>query len=158
MPFNEDRAGVTPLPPNCELLSQQLANAVSFASKQDQIVWTVFGLFWAASAALLGTFLAHDPASTKGRQLAMFVTGLASAGVWALIQRRAIAYLNFYDGVIEELETRLGFDGDRVALSTALNPKLREHHVKGMSVRPLMAWCPAVVVAIWLVALAWCSI
>jgi hypothetical protein len=39
--------------PNPDGLWSQLGNAVALAAKQDQIVWAVFGVFWAANAVLL---------------------------------------------------------------------------------------------------------
>ena len=34
-------------------LWSQLANAVALVGKQDQIVWAIFGIFWAANAVLV---------------------------------------------------------------------------------------------------------
>jgi hypothetical protein len=38
---------------NPDQLWNQLANAVALVAKQDQIVWAIFGAFWAANAVLL---------------------------------------------------------------------------------------------------------
>lgn len=86
------------------LWREQLRNAVTLASKQDRIVWTIFGLF-SAGGAYLAIRIATEP--PVGKFLMVSIVGAAMSSVWALIQHRAIQFLDAYEKVIKSLEERL---------------------------------------------------
>ena len=124
----------------------QLGHAVALAAKQDQIVWTVFGVFWAANAVLLVALFTTGDLPKRPAGLIVSIVGLAISVVWAAIQIRAIAWLNFYDEVMKKLED---------LLQPPVRLTGRRDDVKGMSVRTLMRNWPFVSVVLWSGAVLW---
>lgn len=132
---------------------QQLANVVTARNNIDQIVWIVFGIFWTVNTLLLialfsGGRLPTD--SVVGQVLC--IAGLAFCLVWYLIQRRALAYLAYFDAIVQEIETSVLRGNVKMAMSTKLNVATSEGTVRKSKpgIRPLMAWCYRVVFFVWL--------
>ena len=136
-------------------LWSQLNNAVTLVAKQDQIVWTVFGVFWAANAVLLVALFTTG--NLPGRPAGIIVSGVgvALSAVWWLIQRRAIGYLDFYGNVMRRLEERLLDENHEIALSGGLNSSVFGQTVNGPRVRPLMRLVCLLFIIGWLVAVAY---
>jgi len=89
--------------PNNELWNQ-LGHAVTMAAKEDQIVWTIFGVFWAANAVLLvGLFTTGEMPSAKVG-VVISTIGIVLSCVWFIIQRRAISWLEYYEKIIFWIE------------------------------------------------------
>ena len=99
-----------------EALREQLSNAIAMSAKQDQIVWAVFGVFWAAGAVLLVALFTTGNAPSRSVGLVVSIAGTVLSFIWAIIQYRALGYLHFYDSVVQEIESRLHLPAD-VALS-----------------------------------------
>jgi len=72
----------------------QLAIAVDLAAKQDQIIWTVFGVFWAAHAVLLVALFANGNAPSKAVGIVVSVGGAFTAAIWCLVQWRVMGTLD----------------------------------------------------------------
>jgi hypothetical protein len=140
--------------PDPEALRAQLANAVALSIKQDQIAWTVFGVFWAASAVLLVALFTTGDVPKRPVGVIVCTVGTALSLVWYVVQVRAIGYLNFYDSVVETIEIRLGLPAE-IALSGRINNTHRSVHVKGVSVRPVMVACTIVSAALWVCGFVW---
>lgn len=131
-------------------LWSQLGNAVALAAKQDQIVWTIFGVFWAADAVLLVALFTTGDVPKRPVGLVVSIVGVAISGVWTAIQHRAIEWLKFYETVMKELEGKKYL---HVPPSIAVTG--RREQVKGVRVRGLMLACPLVSVVLWGWALYW---
>lgn len=140
--------------PDVDALRDQLANAIAMSAKQDQIVWAVFGVFWAAGAVLLVALFTTGDAPSRSVGLVVSSAGTVLSVVWAIIRARAIGYLHFYDSVVQEIETRLKLPAD-IALSGRINKRLHSANVKGIPVRDLMVKCTIAVAVLWAITLAW---
>ncbi len=85
-------------------LSQQLSNAVTMAAKQDQITWTIFGVFWAANAVLLVALFPDGNLPEANVGITVSIVGVFLSLVWFFIQVRSIAWMKYYDLIIQRLE------------------------------------------------------
>ncbi len=88
---------------NPDPLWNQLSNAVALVAKQDQIVWTVFGAFWAANALLLVALFTTGKLPDQSVGVIVSSVGLTLSLVWLAIEHRAMAWLKFYEGILREL-------------------------------------------------------
>jgi hypothetical protein len=120
-----------------------MGNAVILIAKQDQIVWTVFGVFWAANAVLLVAFFQSGDLPKRPVGLIVSRVGFALSPVWLLIHRRAQAWHDYCVAVMRELEEKYLH-----ILSAIAFTRLPEK-VEGRSVRGLMLACPLVSAALW---------
>jgi hypothetical protein len=103
-------------------LWNQLQNAVAFVAKEDQIIWTIFGIFWAANALLLAALFVQGKVPDRTVGIVISAAGAVLSLIWAVIQSRALRFLHFYEKVQEALEAQLLTDGYRVyTLSRGLN-------------------------------------
>jgi hypothetical protein len=135
-------------------LWNQLGHAVSMAAKEDQIVWAIFGVFWAANAVLLVALFTTGALPSPPVGIVVSASGAALSWVWFLIQRRAIGWLSYYERIIRELEEKL-LVPHAVALSPGLNEATFNETVgRGVRVRPLMTGSGFVVAVLWIAALA----
>lgn len=124
-------------------LWNQLGNVVALVAKQDQIVWAVFGVFWAANAVLLVALFTTGDLPKRPVGLVVSIFGLALSLLWLAIQHRAMAWLKFYEKVVRKLEETHLHLPSSVALTG------HEEQVGGMRVRPLMLGCPLVSAVLW---------
>jgi len=85
----------------------QLENVIKLRSTEDQISWSIFGIFWAANAILLVALFQNGtmPHGTVGIVIALVGFGLSF--VWHRIQNRALKYVEMYEAIIEKLEKPL---------------------------------------------------
>ncbi|MEO8681075.1 MAG: hypothetical protein ABI665_18640 [Vicinamibacterales bacterium] len=132
-------------------LQNQLTHAIALQCSSNQILWTVFGIFWAANAALLVALFATGAWPTPTIVLIVASVGGALSMVWFYIQDRAIKYLRFYDAVVHQLErTNQGLP-IAVSLSKDAKSDLFQQHVgNGLSVRPVMQVSAAIAAVLWL--------
>ena len=131
------------LAPSSDQLWNQLSNTVVLVAKQDQIVWAVFGVFWAANAVLLVALFTTGKLPEQSVGIIVSGVGLALSSVWLAIEHRAVAWLKFYEAILKELER----NHLHVPLSIAFtgHPEV----VKGFSVRWLMLACPLISIVLW---------
>lgn len=101
-------------------LWDQLGNAVSRSAAEDQIVWTIFGVFAATNSVLMvALFTTGDlPKPTVG--IVVCAAGAILCWIWFLIQCRAIRWLEYYEKLIRQLEETLDLP-DEIAISARLN-------------------------------------
>ncbi len=137
-------------PSNSDLWNQ-LGNAVTFDNSENQVVWTIFGLFWAADAILLVAIFTTGDIPKPAVGMLVSIAGTALSVVWYIIQKRAIAYLGFYDSLVEQLESQLQVQPE-LAASGNLNPTFKSSLKGSIGIRPLMRWCPGVSAVLWIVA------
>jgi hypothetical protein len=71
--------------PSPDQLWNQLSNAVALVAKQDQIVWAVFGVFWAANAVLLVALFTTGKLPEQSVGIIVSGVGLALSVVWLAI-------------------------------------------------------------------------
>jgi hypothetical protein len=130
-------------PPSESNLWNQLGNAVTLVAKQDQIVWAVFGVFWAANAVLLVALFTSGDLPKRPVGLIVSIVGIALSLVWLAIEHRAVAWLEFYEAIVRELEQKHLHVPSSVAFSG------HRETVGGMRVRLLMLACPLVSAVLW---------
>lgn len=130
---------------NAELWNQ-LNNAVTLICKQDQIVWAVFGVFWAANAVLL---VALFPSGNFPESLIVSLVGFALCVIWAVIEVRAVAWLSYYEGIMKELEENY------LKIPKAVSFFGHPEKVEGRKVRTLMVSCPRYFAYLWAFAVVW---
>jgi hypothetical protein len=137
-------------------LWNQLGNAVSMAAKEDQIVWTIFGIFWAANAVLLVALFTTGTIPNPFVGIVVSTVGTILSWVWFFVQRRAIGWLAYYERIIQKLEEKHLNIPREIALSGYLNEKTFNETVgQGVRVRPLMIGSGIVIAIQWMAALLW---
>jgi hypothetical protein len=136
-------------------LLPQLSNAISLRSGQDQVLWSIFGAFWATNAILL--IALFTPASIEAGDLVGVVipiTGIFVSFVWATIQNRALGHLDRYERLILRLEQELKFTPAH-AVSAGLNSQ--EYNKSGLNdglhARQLMSLCSRIAEIFWFLVL-----
>jgi hypothetical protein len=133
-----------------------LQNAVQLVSKQDQITWTVFNIFWPANALLLVALFTTGRLPSRLVGIVVCAVGLALSVVWTVIQFRAMAHLEFYEAIVNRIEKsylRVPVD---IALSGRLNTDLFTDKMSGtLPVRALMRAIGVTSSILWFVALLW---
>ncbi|OFW00137.1 MAG: hypothetical protein A3G20_08125 [Acidobacteria bacterium RIFCSPLOWO2_12_FULL_59_11] len=134
--------GDTQTPSKSDLWNQ-LGNAVTLVAKQDQIVWAVFGVFWAANAVLLVALFTSGDLPKRPVGFVVSIVGIALSLVWLACERRAVAWLRFYEAIVKGLEQNHLHVPPSVAFTG--HPET----VRGMRVRPLMLACPLVSAVLW---------
>lgn len=127
-------------------LQAQLAAAVNLRVGQDQVAWSIFGIFWPANAALLiALFVGGDlPHPFVG--IVISIAGTLMSGVWWLVLRRALSHVARYEALIARLEGRLNIEAELALIGSIKTP--------GHSARSVMPWCSGIAAFLWLVAVA----
>lgn len=149
LPAPEHTSGLTPQ----DLLSQ-LATTWNLRSSQDQVLWTVFGTFWAANAILLVALFDGGKLPTE-RTVGAVISGVGflMSGVWHAIQTRALGHIERYEVLAARLENRLDIP-EVLSTSPRRNKVDYDLYVKGhFSARNIMPLCSALSAAVWLIAL-----
>lgn len=133
----------------------QLANAISLRSAQDQVLWSIFGAFWAVNAILLVALF------TTGKLPESIVVGIVVSSVgmlisliWHFIQKRALGHVERYEELMRKLEAKLGFDAS-FAVSAKINREDYGRYVgKGIPARQVMPVCSLGGAILWALAVA----
>jgi amino acid transporter len=131
-------------------LESQLQNLIRLRSSEDQADWTIFSIFCATTAVLLVALLPNGKLpSSNTVGLVISIVGLGLSFVWMLIQRRGIAWIKYYEEIIEKLECELKIPS-RFATSGKINDIAYEKHLgKGIHVRTLMMSVPLIITILW---------
>jgi hypothetical protein len=123
-----------------KLLGNQLGNVVSMVAKEDQIIWAIFGVFWAANALLLVALFNTGEIPDDKVILVVSIVGTLLSIIWFIIQRRAINWLRYYEILMGKLEKKLKIP-NKLAMSPNKNELLFCKIVgKGIRVRMIMVW------------------
>lgn len=86
----------------------QLANAINLRSSQDQVLWTITGIFSAANAVLLVALFSNGGLPTEPIVgVILSLVGLLMSVIWFCIQGRAIRRIKYYERVIDKIERDL---------------------------------------------------
>lgn len=132
-----------------DILCDQLGNVTSMAAKEDQIIWAIFGVFWAANAVLLVALFSTGTIPDDMVVIVISIVGTLLSIIWFLIQRRAINWLRYYEKIINKLEKRLEIP-DKLSMSPDKNKLLYCKTVgRGIRVRQLMVGSGIFVAIAW---------
>ncbi len=99
----------------------QLSNANTLRSSEDQVLWSISGIFWAANAILLVTLFQNGklPDSHLPR-LVISAVGATLSLTQYFLQGRTLGHIKRYEELIKRIELKLNFD-DKYAVSADLN-------------------------------------
>lgn len=96
------------LPPLCRSeLWSQLSNVVQLRSSQDQVLWTIFGAFWAANSILLVALFQTGKFPDPWVGIVVAAVGAALSLFWIFIQRRALHHLVRHESIMQAIESEL---------------------------------------------------
>jgi 8-oxo-dGTP diphosphatase len=131
----------------------QLANAIAMRSSEDQVLWSIFGTFWAANAILLvALFTTGKLPEDANVGLIVSAVGVLISIVWDAIQRRALGHLKKHEALIGKMEKELDFER-RFAISSEINTGDYETFLsKGIRARQIMPACSVAGTVSWLLA------
>jgi hypothetical protein len=141
---------------NPDELWSQLGNALEQRSSEDQVLWNIFGIFWAASALLL-VALVSSGEIPKSPVIGLIVcaAGVLMCYVWYAIQNRALAHIMRCEHLSRMIEESLDFD-PRFAISPEINAYAKRRFLSGgPSARRVMPFCPKLIGALWFGGLAY---
>lgn len=149
-------------PQNNQLISkkpmdpiEQLTNLVSLTSKQDQICWQVFSIFWPTNALLLVALL--DTGILPKEKLAasiVFIVGIAFSIVWTIFEIRCLAFLKYYENITQVIEKDFLITPPEIAISGSLNKVTFNKVLKGtVRIRPIVIATGIVSSVSWIIAL-----
>ncbi len=128
----------------------QLTNAINLSTREDQVLWSIFGVFWGANAILLVALFTTGSLPSPAVGIVVSAVGVSLSFTWHIIQRRALGHLERFEELIRKLEEKLGFHPD-YAISVKINKKdyaqfLGKH--PGLA-RALMKGCSLVGTGLW---------
>lgn len=105
----------------------QVTNAIRMRARQDQVLWSMSGIFWAANAVLLVALFqgGHLPETLHARIIPL--VGATLSSIQYFMQGRALAHIARLEDLIRRLETALDFD-PRYAVSADLNAGDADRH------------------------------
>jgi len=136
-------------------LWSQLSNAINMRSAQDQVLWSIFGTFWAANAILLvALFTTGTMPQDSSVGIVVSSVGTFLSLIWYAIQARALGHLMRHEELIKRIEKELQFDPN-YAISADINPtsdKILGKVPKLLRARILMNISSIIGAAIWAVA------
>jgi hypothetical protein len=128
---------------NPEELWNQLQNAVTMRSSQDQVIWSIFGIFWAANAVLLVAVFASNA------WYVVFVVsaiGIFTSAVWLMLLHRAVSHISIDEDLMRDIENVLFENYPQFRITLAPNTQSR---ITGTQARVTMRWSVGVFFAIW---------
>lgn len=129
-----------------EDLWKQLQNAVTARSSQDQVIWSIFGIFWAANALLL---VAIFTSSVRFVVIVVSAVGIFTSIVWMLLLPRAVGHISAYEDVMSDIENILLKNHPNFRLTLEPNIKTR---ISGPQARVVMRWAVRGFLTIWILS------
>lgn len=134
-------------------LRDQLALTIKMRSSQDQVLWSIIGIFFAANAVLLVAIFPngnYPPNPLVGVIITLF--GVLLCMAWHLIQGRAIGYVKKHEALIFALEKALKVEG-RYAISRELTEVERKVYFGHctISARKVMPMCSSILLVFWII-------
>jgi hypothetical protein len=116
-------------------LWNQLSNAASLRSSEDQVLWMISGIFWAADALLLvALFQKGELPEANAPPLVVSAVGMALSTIQYFLQGRTLGHIHRYDALITRLERALERALDfapEYAVSADLNTADADHYLGG---------------------------
>lgn len=112
-------------------LWNQLSNAASLRSSEDQVLWMISGIFWAADALLLvALFQTGKLPEANVPLLVVSAVGMVLSTTQYFLQGRTLGHIHRYDALITRLERALDF-APEYAVSADLNTADADHYLGG---------------------------
>jgi ADP-ribose pyrophosphatase YjhB (NUDIX family) len=109
---------------NRPLLENQLNNVVAARSSQDQILWSIIGVFGAINAILLvALFPSGDLPENPLIGIIVCLIGLVVSILWKFMQRRALFHIYYLEDLESLIEQNLDIE-NRFSISPRLNQTL----------------------------------
>ena len=99
-------------PPKDQDLWHLLDNAVALIVGQDQVLWSIFGVYSATVSILLVALFTSGTFPERRVGLIISLFGLVMSVAWFFIQRRAIGYMYMYGEAIGKIHDELMRDTD----------------------------------------------
>lgn len=102
--------------PSTERLENQLQVVSSARVGENQVTWTIFGIFWATQVLLVGVLFQGSqfpPDAVPG--FSVSVLGVFMSVAWALTQHRSLHHLQRHEDLIKAIEEELVRRGDLLA-------------------------------------------
>lgn len=129
----------------------QLGRACEIRSAEDQVLWSVFGAFWAANTVLLvALFATGKPPESHYVGIVISVVGSFLSVAWHIVQQRSIGHLERFERLMERLERRSAIPAD-CAVSGRINEA--DYAVCVAKIRPrartIMRGCSFLAAALW---------
>ena len=117
--------------PSDQELWHQLSNACNLRSSQDQVLWTISGIFWAVNAVLLvALFQGGKLPQCNIPGIVISAVGFMLSAIQFFLQGRALGHIKRYEELIKKIEKALNFDSD-YAVSADLNLKEADGYLGG---------------------------
>lgn len=119
----------------------QLSNTINLRSSQDQVLWSIFGTFWAANAILLvALFTTGKLPESPIVGIVVSIVGVILSFTWHIIQKRALAYIIRHEDLMSNLEGKLEFEPE-LAVSADINQSLSQKYLnRGPKARTVMSF------------------
>ena len=135
-------------------LWSQLQNAATLRASEDQVLWNIFGIFWAANALLLvALFTSGKPPSAPLVGIVISAVGLSLSFVWYFIQRRSLGHIRRHERLMERIERELRLPPP-FAISADVNREDYDLFLRsGPRARMLMPACSLVGLLLWAITL-----
>lgn len=135
-------------------LWKQLTNVINSRSSQDEVLWSIFGTFWAGNAILLVALFPNGAAPKNFAGIVISLVGVLLSLVWGAIQRRALGHIERYEELMNKVEEKLKIDC-KFAVSAKLNEQLYDKYLKrGWKARNVMKASSIGAMVFWVLMLA----
>lgn len=110
-------------------LRSQLSHAISLRSSEDQVLWTISGIFWAANALLLvALFQGRGLPESNVPRFVVPGVGVALSTMQYFLQGRALGHIGRYEELMKRLESALNVEPAH-AVSADLSGEYADHYL-----------------------------
>ncbi len=134
-------------------LESQLQNLMNARSSEDQVDWTIFGIFCATTAILLvALFPDGELLSSNIAGFIICFVGFVLSLVWWKIQNRGIKWIDYCEKIISKLEKTLEIQADLTWSPDINSATYNEILKERIHVRDLMVWVPRIIAGLWFLA------
>ncbi|NHZ86590.1 MAG: hypothetical protein GWP19_12045 [Planctomycetia bacterium] len=121
---NIDKVRIKTIPKRNELITL-LQNHSNLRTGQDQVLWGIFGAFWATNSLLLvSIFVSSENWNYLFVLLIISIVGILISIVWSFIQIRALRRIELYENTISWIEEKLCLPDEICAFY--YNPKTKK--------------------------------
>lgn len=109
----------------------QVTNAIRMRASQDQVLWSISGIFMAANAVLLvALFQGGKLPESLTPRIVIPLVGTILSTIQYCLQGRAFGHVGRLDELIRKLESALDFD-HRYAVSVRINTSDADRYLSG---------------------------
>ena len=109
----------------------QLTNTIRLRASQDQVLWSISGMFMAANAVLLvALFQGGKLPESLTPRIVIPLVGTILSTIQYCLQGRAFGHVGRLDELIRKLESALDFD-HRYAVSVRINTSDADRYLNG---------------------------